>query len=72
MVAARRLVALLWPALHAIGFLGTPTVGFSQTSSTAQKIPVVVSIAPIADWVRNVGGEGVEVTTLVPPGTSPH
>ena len=35
-------------------------------------VRVVVSIAPLADLVRQVGGERVTVTVLVPPGASPH
>jgi zinc transport system substrate-binding protein len=33
---------------------------------------IVTSIFPIADFVQNVGGERVEVITLLPPGASPH
>ena len=35
-------------------------------------LAVAVSIEPWADIVAKVGGEDVEVTTLLPPGTSPH
>ncbi len=35
-------------------------------------IPVVATIFPVADLVRNVGGERVSVTILLPPGASPH
>ena len=33
---------------------------------------VVTTIPPLADFVRNVGGEMVEVTLMVPAGASPH
>jgi zinc transport system substrate-binding protein len=33
---------------------------------------VAASIAPLADFVRQVGGDRVDVFTLVPPGASPH
>ena len=36
------------------------------------RVLVAASIPPIADMVRQVGGERVEVLTLVPPGASPH
>jgi zinc transport system substrate-binding protein len=36
------------------------------------KVRVAVSIPPLADFVRQVGGERVEVVTLVPPGASVH
>ena len=48
-----------------------PFVACSQQSPTG-KIVVVTSIFPLADFVRNVGGEKVEVVTLLPPGASPH
>ncbi len=36
------------------------------------KMKVAASIVPLADFCRNVGGELVEVETMVPPGASPH
>ncbi len=33
---------------------------------------IVASIHPLADWVRQVGGEYVQVATLLKPGSSPH
>jgi zinc transport system substrate-binding protein len=33
---------------------------------------VAASIVPLADFCRNVGGDLVEVRTMVPPGASPH
>jgi zinc transport system substrate-binding protein len=33
---------------------------------------VVATIFPIADIVRQIGGDAVEVVTLLPPGASPH
>jgi ABC-type Zn uptake system ZnuABC Zn-binding protein ZnuA len=36
------------------------------------RLLVVASIAPLADFVREVGGEHAEVEMLVAPGTSPH
>ncbi|MCL0060901.1 zinc ABC transporter substrate-binding protein [Dehalococcoidia bacterium] len=37
-----------------------------------EKIRVIVSILPLADFVENIGGERVAVTVMVPPGSSPH
>ncbi|MCL0041310.1 zinc ABC transporter substrate-binding protein [Dehalococcoidia bacterium] len=37
-----------------------------------EKIRVIVSILPLADFVENIGGERVDVTVMVPPGASPH
>jgi zinc transport system substrate-binding protein len=36
------------------------------------KLPVVVSILPLAEFVEQVGGSKVDVTVLVPPGANPH
>ena len=37
-----------------------------------EKIPVIASIFPVADMVKQVGGMYVDVTTVIPPGASPH
>lgn len=36
------------------------------------KLVVMASIAPLADFARNVGSDRVYVETVVPPGASPH
>ena len=36
------------------------------------RVGVVVTVLPQAEFVENVGGEKVSVTVLVPPGASPH
>lgn len=47
--------------------------GAACTSSTdSGKLKVVATILPLADFVRNVGGDKVEVTTLMSAGDSPH
>jgi len=38
----------------------------------AQKIRVIASISPLADFVNQVGGDKVDVKLLLPPGASPH
>jgi zinc transport system substrate-binding protein len=47
-------------------------IQFSAISGLAEKIPVIASIFPIADMVRQVGGDHVQVTVVLPPGASPH
>jgi zinc transport system substrate-binding protein len=37
-----------------------------------EKIGVIVSILPLADFVENIGGERVAVTVMVPPGADYH
>ena len=44
----------------------------SWSIAAAAKIPVVASIVPLGDFCRQLGGERVEVQTLIPPGASPH
>jgi zinc transport system substrate-binding protein len=41
-------------------------------ASDASRVSIVTSIHPISALVREVGGDRVEVTTIVPPGSDPH
>ena len=43
-----------------------------SSPAEAQKVEVVVSIVPLADFVENVGGDMVDVSIMVPSGASPH
>jgi ABC-type Zn uptake system ZnuABC Zn-binding protein ZnuA len=36
------------------------------------KLRVAATIFPLADWAQQIGGEWVQVTTLLKPGSSPH
>jgi zinc transport system substrate-binding protein len=47
-------------------------IQFPATSCLAEKIPVIASIYPVADMVRQVGGNQVQVICALPPGASPH
>ncbi len=38
----------------------------------SEKLLVGASIAPLADFVKQVGGDKVDVFTIVPPGVNPH
>jgi len=42
------------------------------TSVRIAPVKVVTSISPIADMIKNVGGDRVDVTALVPPGGEPE
>ena len=49
------------------------TLGFVLPSrGNQEKMGVVVSIAPLAQWAKAVGGNKVNVMILVPPGANPH
>jgi zinc transport system substrate-binding protein len=41
-------------------------------TQTHGKITVVATLFPIYDFARNVGGDRVQVTQLMPPGVEPH
>jgi zinc transport system substrate-binding protein len=43
-----------------------------NTAANAEKIPVVASIVPLADFCRQLGGDRLQVQALIPPGASPH
>ncbi len=44
----------------------------SKQSINEDKIGVIVSIAPQAEFVEKIGGDNVKVTVMVPPGANPH
>jgi zinc transport system substrate-binding protein len=48
--------------------------GCAQTNESAGngKLKVVASFYLMYDFAKNVGGDRVELTTLIPPGVSPH
>ncbi|MCL6449144.1 MAG: zinc ABC transporter substrate-binding protein, partial [Armatimonadetes bacterium] len=57
------LVILILTALaSSCGIQGKPT----------GKIGVATTILPVADFIKNVGGDKVEVTVMVPPGANVH
>jgi ABC-type Zn uptake system ZnuABC Zn-binding protein ZnuA/ABC-type Mn2+/Zn2+ transport system permease subunit len=70
--AARPSVALALVALMAIGAAGCGEGSTSAKTASDGKINVVATTPQIADIVRNVGGDAVDVTTLLPIGADPH
>jgi manganese/zinc/iron transport system substrate-binding protein len=74
-ICLQRLIApLLVLAAVVLTGCGTPVVGAEVTQLTIgdRAIRVVATTGHIADAVRNVGGERVEVTALMGPGVDPH
>lgn len=53
-------------------FAGVPLKRNVGLISKEEKIGVVVSILPLAEFVEQVGKDKVEVTVIVPPGADPH
>jgi zinc transport system substrate-binding protein len=43
-----------------------------QTSSTPDKVRVVASFYPIFEFVKRIGGDRIEVSSLIPVGIEPH
>jgi ABC-type metal ion transport system, periplasmic component/surface adhesin len=44
----------------------------SEPTTSVQQMTVVTSISPLADLIRQVGGDKVKVINLVPAGSDPH
>lgn len=68
---SKKLVTLLFLLLMVTFFSGCSGSGNKPTQAT-NKIQVVATIFPVADIISNIGGDKVEVTTLLPAGSSPH
>ena len=72
----RRALPTAWALLLALLLSGCPAGNDENAGKPAElagrKIRAVATIGMIADIVRNVGGERVEVTALMGPGVDPH
>jgi zinc transport system substrate-binding protein len=55
-----------------IAMLAVVVISRAREAETTDKIGVVVTILPQAEFVESVGGEKVSVTVMVPPGHDPH
>src|SRR5918992_500 len=62
--------ALVALALFALLLLPPPS--FAQAPVSGDPVQVVASFSILGDLVKNVGGEAVEVTTLIGPGVDAH
>ena len=62
---------LLGAILVAVSLIGAYLL-IPQTERVDNKIGVVVTILPQAEFVERIGGDKVKVTVMVPPGASPH
>ena len=59
-------------ALGALALLGAGCGGASGNGSESGKLDVVATTTQIADFVREVGGEAVEVDQVLQPNSDPH
>jgi zinc transport system substrate-binding protein len=65
----------IWLACFVVVLSGFIFPGSSPATAAAppeKKILVAASILPLADFCRHLGGDLVEVHSLIPPGASPH
>jgi len=62
------------PAMLAIAFAACAGGGDRSPAQSSQtpKLKVAVSLAILADFVRQVGGDRVDVFTIIPSGADPH
>ena len=65
---------LLLPLLAALALLvALPLAGLgTSTAQSGQRLRVVTSTVVLADFIQQVGGDRVDVVSLVPPGADPH
>lgn len=70
----RYLVRWSIPALVALVFLGNACQRTAQQhkAPATGKLMVVTTLFPLYDFVKNVGGDRVEASLLLPPGVEPH
>ncbi|MGG4177831.1 zinc ABC transporter substrate-binding protein [Virgibacillus pantothenticus] len=55
-----------------IGIAGCASKAKNETASSDDPVKIVTTIAQIGDVTKNIGGDLVEVNSLMGPGTDPH
>jgi zinc transport system substrate-binding protein len=68
----KRIVPFLLLISTAAFALMVPFAGCVESGRGEKMLRVAADIVPLADFCREIGGELVEVESLVPPGASPH
>jgi ABC-type Zn uptake system ZnuABC Zn-binding protein ZnuA len=69
--APRLAATMVLVALGAVVLAGCGSSS-SSSSSDEEALKIVATTPQIADIVRNVGGDAVKVTQILPPGADPH
>ena len=74
LIIMRRLsnIAVIFVGLILAVTLITAATACGQETPQSAKLGVAVTLAPYADFVRQVGGDNVDVNIMVPIGASPH
>lgn len=67
-----RLAALIAVIVMIISGCSNSSPNPSPPGSSAEQVRVAATIFPVADITKQLGGDMVEVITLLPPGASPH
>jgi zinc transport system substrate-binding protein len=62
---------IMLTVLSAAGMMST-AAACAPENGEDNRLGVVVTLLPQAEFVENVGGDRVKVTVMVPPGASPH
>lgn len=70
MISRRHLLSLPLAAAAVAASLGAPA--FAQDAAPAQKLPVVASFSILGDFVKEVGGNRIALTTIVGPNGDAH
>ncbi len=65
-------ISRLFFTLMLVSVLVFSAMTCAPEAETNDRVGVVVTILPQAEFVENVGGEKVGVTVMIPPGASPH
>jgi len=60
------------PASLILGLLASVVLNFAATAASAKTLQVAASFSILADVVKQVGGDHVDVKSLVPPNGDPH
>ena len=50
----------------------TASISCQRQSSASEKVGVAVTILPLVEFVKVVGGEKIDAFAMVPPGANPH
>jgi zinc transport system substrate-binding protein len=59
-------------ALALVSTLVAASISCGEEGTASGKIGVAVTILPQAEFAESIGGDRINVTVMVPPGTSPH
>jgi ABC-type Zn uptake system ZnuABC Zn-binding protein ZnuA len=66
------LVLIIIPIIGISIFLTNRKPATPSSPLNRQPLVIAATINPLADMVRQIGGQDVEVITILPPGASPH